>query len=325
MRRSRTDLVPMLAIIGGGAIGVLTFGPLVLWSPSDDVLAPGTVTGQVTDGQSGGSVAAVQVYISSLDLGGLTQQNGRYLLQNVPPGAYTLTVARIGYRTVEAQITVGGGQTVEQNFSVAEEALRLDGIIVTGTPGGTQRRAIGNQPLIYIDGVLLELPQLRVNNDTSGDGASVLDDFNPEDIESVEILKADAAVALYGEEASAGVIRISLKEARHPRGAELTASPVFTPMTVRPELTNPNEVMQALITEYPPILRDAEIGGQVIVWFFISEEGRVLDRRISQSSDHVQLDEAALNVADVFRFTPALNRDRTVQVWIELPITFQVR
>ena len=40
MRLSRTDLVPMLAIIGGGTVCVLTFGSLVLRSASDDVTAP---------------------------------------------------------------------------------------------------------------------------------------------------------------------------------------------------------------------------------------------------------------------------------------------
>ena len=106
---------------------------------------------------------------------------------------------------------------------------------------------------------------------------------------------------------------------------DISAAPVFTPMTVRPELTNRNEVIQALTREYPSILRDAGIGGQVMVWFFISETGRVLDSRVDQSSGHVQLDEAALEVANVYQFSPALNRDQTVQVWIQLPITFQVQ
>ncbi len=107
-------------------------------------------------------------------------------------------------------------------------------------------------------------------------------------------------------------------------GADLSAAPRFTPMTVRPEILNRNEVSAALLREYPPILRDAGIGGSVTVWFFISEQGTVLDRRVSESSGHVPLDEAALQVADVFRFSPALNRDRIVQVWIQLPISFQV-
>jgi TonB family protein len=75
---------------------------------------------------------------------------------------------------------------------------------------------------------------------------------------------------------------------------------------------------------YPPILRDAGIGGTVEVWFFISEEGTVIDQRVSEPSAHVQLNEAALEVAEVFRFSPALNRETIVQVWIRLPITFEV-
>ena len=107
--------------------------------------------------------------------------------------------------------------------------------------------------------------------------------------------------------------------------SELSAAPRFTPMTVRPEILNRDEVTAALMRLYPPILRDAGIGGSVVVWFFISEQGTVLDRRVSESSGHIPLDEAALEVADVFRFSPALNREQIVQVWIQLPITFQVQ
>ena len=71
--------------------------------------------------------------IANLDLlGALSQQNGQYLLQNVPAGTHTLSVSRIGYRTTEAQITVSGDQTVEQDFSVVEEAVQLDGVMVIG-------------------------------------------------------------------------------------------------------------------------------------------------------------------------------------------------
>ncbi len=107
--------------------------------------------------------------------------------------------------------------------------------------------------------------------------------------------------------------------------SDLSAAPVVTPMTVRPEILNRNEVSAALMRLYPPILRDAGIGGSVTVWFFISEDGMVLDRRVSATSGHIPLDEAALEVADVFRFSPALNREQIVQVWIQLPITFQVQ
>ena len=190
-------------------------------------------------------------------------------------GTQTVTVQRLGYREATQAVTVPGGDAAVVNFAISESALQLDEVIVTGTPGGTQRRAIGNtvarldastvaqdiavtnmqdlltartpslsftnlmgnvgsgsritirgvgsfsearnDPLIYVDGV-------RVNNDatagpTTGEGAvvNVLNDFNPEEIESVEIIKGPAAASLYGTEASAGVIQIITK-----RGSEGT-------------------------------------------------------------------------------------------------------
>jgi TonB family protein len=106
---------------------------------------------------------------------------------------------------------------------------------------------------------------------------------------------------------------------------DIASAPTFTPMTVRPEIRNRSAVIQAMERGYPPILRDAGIGGLVLVWFFINEQGRVIDNRIANSSGNAQLDEAALRVASVYEFTPALNRDQVVSVWVQIPITFQVR
>jgi len=106
---------------------------------------------------------------------------------------------------------------------------------------------------------------------------------------------------------------------------DIASAPTFTPMTVRPEIRNRSAVIQAMERGYPPILRDAGIGGQVLVWFFINEQGRVIDNRIANSSGNAQLDDAALRVASIYEFTPALNRDQVVPVWVQIPITFQVR
>lgn len=103
---------------------------------------------------------------------------------------------------------------------------------------------------------------------------------------------------------------------------DVSAAPTFTPFTVRPDLKNTNEVRRALEREYPPLLRDAGIGGQVNVWFFIDEDGRVLRTQVQKSSGHKALDDAALKVADIMEFTPALNRDKRVKVWVAFPITF---
>ena len=104
----------------------------------------------------------------------------------------------------------------------------------------------------------------------------------------------------------------------------ITEKPVFTPMTVRPELLNSEEAARALVRGYPPLLRDAGIGGTPVVWFFINEEGTVVKTQLSRSSGYPALDEAALAVAKTMKFSPAMNRDQKVAVWIEIPIVYRV-
>jgi TonB family protein len=103
---------------------------------------------------------------------------------------------------------------------------------------------------------------------------------------------------------------------------DISAAPTFTPYTVRPDIRNRAEVARALEAEYPPLLRDAGIGGTVQIWFLMDENGVVQKTLMNESSGHQALDEAALEVAAGIEFTPALNRDKPVPVWISLPITF---
>jgi protein TonB len=103
----------------------------------------------------------------------------------------------------------------------------------------------------------------------------------------------------------------------------LADQPVFTPYEVAPELRNAAEVIRVLEREYPAMLRDAGVGGTVVVHFFINEQGIVQNARIDQSSGQTQLDEAALRAALQFRFSPAMNRDAAVPVWVSIPVTFQ--
>jgi periplasmic protein TonB len=105
----------------------------------------------------------------------------------------------------------------------------------------------------------------------------------------------------------------------------IEAAPVFTPYTVKPELTNRAAVQRALERNYPPLLRDAGIGGTVLTWLLINEQGIVQRTQVKEGSGHDALDQAALKVADIMKFSPALNRDQKVKVWIALPIVFKTQ
>jgi len=146
------------------------------------------------------------------------------------------------------------------------------------------------------------------------------------DVEAIEAeLRALRAARAADQSGDVVPAQVEPQEIRPQDAAAIQAGPVFTPMTVRPEIRNRPGVVAALMTEYPAMLRDAAIEGTVQLWLYISETGQVLDSRVSKSSGRVEFDQAALRVAAVFRFTPAMNRDEPTQVWIQVPITFQVR
>lgn len=109
------------------------------------------------------------------------------------------------------------------------------------------------------------------------------------------------------------------------QGVDVSSQPTFTPYEVEPELRDRSDFQRRLQREYPPMLKDAGIGGTTVLWVFIDESGAVQNTRVTQSSGYEQLDQAAQRVMQQARFTPALNRDQRVPVWIQLPVTWQVR
>jgi TonB-linked SusC/RagA family outer membrane protein len=95
---------------------------------------------------------------------------------------------------------------------------RAAGVTVTstsGTPGagfsirirGTGSINAGTRPLFVVDGV-----QISYTNRSGTNSTSPLNSINPEDIESIEILKDAAASAIYGAQASNGVVLITTKK-----------------------------------------------------------------------------------------------------------------
>ncbi len=109
------------------------------------------------------------------------------------------------------------------------------------------------------------------------------------------------------------------------RAAGLGDQPVFTPYTVAPALRDPRRATRIVERQYPRLLKDAGIGGTVVVWAFIDEVGLVKNTAVNASSGYAPLDEAASRAVLQFEFRPALNRDETVPVWVALPITFKIR
>ncbi|MBW3629400.1 MAG: TonB-dependent receptor [Gemmatimonadetes bacterium] len=124
---------------------------LNLAEPHASALAPtprrvrvGTVTGRVTRQTNGQPVAGVSVGIAELRLGSTTGPDGRYTISQVPAGRHTLEIRGPGYETVRRSVTVSDNGVATLDLALREEALGLEGIVVTGTAGQARRREVGN-------------------------------------------------------------------------------------------------------------------------------------------------------------------------------------
>lgn len=111
-----------------------------------------------------------------------------------------------------------------QNFSQVMSS-RVAGVNVAAAGGssGTGSRirirgpnsvSLSNDPLLVIDGVRVNATSNSTTIGVGGQQPSRFDDINPEDIETIEVFKGPAGVALYGIQAANGVIQITTKRGR---------------------------------------------------------------------------------------------------------------
>src|SRR5216110_1917310 len=84
---------------------------------------------------------------------------------------------------------------------------------------GATSLSLRNEPIIVVDGIRIDnTPQAgNLENFTGGQAPSRLNDLNPEDFESVEVVKGPSAAVLYGTDAANGVIQIRTKRGRPGR------------------------------------------------------------------------------------------------------------
>ena len=149
--------------------------------------------------------------------------NGRTQIDvNLSAGQLLEDVVIIGYGTVKREDATGSVQSVSSAsfnrgaITSPQELLagKVAGVAITtggGPDEGAQIRVRGqsslnasNDPLIVIDGIPVE------NGSVSGN-RNPLNVINPNDIESMTVLKDASATAIYGSRASAGVILITTK------------------------------------------------------------------------------------------------------------------
>lgn len=210
----------------------------------------GTISGVITEAATGRAVAGAQVGIAGSQLGASSGAEGRFTIANVPVGSRVLQVRMIGYSAVERAVTVANGQMITANFELSARAVVLNEVVAVGY--GTQKRgsltgavdqvssqALENRPMSnltqglqgvipnvnirLLDGRPTQAPRINIRGTTSigqGGNALILVDgvegdpsmVNPNDVESVSVLKDAAAAAVYGARGAFGVLLITTKK-----------------------------------------------------------------------------------------------------------------
>jgi len=110
----------------------------------------GTITGRVTERQTGIALSNVQVRIVGTNRGAVTTDSGTYRIGNVPAGTAQLAVQRLGYGPQTRSVSVTGGGTITADFTMAPAVTTLDAITVTAT-GQTERKRENGAPTATID------------------------------------------------------------------------------------------------------------------------------------------------------------------------------
>jgi len=81
----------------------------------------------------------VSIAIKGTAIGTATDQTGHFRLLDVPLGKITLIASFVGYKTQEINVFTESNKTIEINFELMEDALRLDEVVVTGKKDGERR------------------------------------------------------------------------------------------------------------------------------------------------------------------------------------------
>jgi TonB-linked SusC/RagA family outer membrane protein len=210
----------------------------------------GSVSGIVTEATSSSPLVGAQVGITGTQLRALTNAEGRFTIAGVDVGSRVVNVRFIGYGVMERAVTVASGQVTTANFQLSRQAAVLSEVVTVGYATQTRAnltgavdqvgsQALENRPISNLtqglQGVLpnvnirllngrpTEAPKINVRGATSigqGGNALVLIDgvegdpsmLNPDDVESVSVLKDAASAAVYGARGAFGVLLITTKK-----------------------------------------------------------------------------------------------------------------
>ena len=213
------------------------------------VLVVGTNIGTVTDANGAFSLTVPEgksqlrfTYVGMETLEVSARPNMRIVLRNGDTNLDEIVVTAMGISREKKALgyavsEVNGDELIKSRGGLSNPVNALQGKVAglqissgAGSMGGSSKVLIrgnnslsgSNQPLFVVDGVPLEGKDFNTTDTQRGGGGydygNLIQDLNPDDIESLSVLKGAAASALYGSRASNGVIMITTKKAQKQVG-----------------------------------------------------------------------------------------------------------
>lgn len=244
-----------------------------------------TISGTVTDA-SGVTLPGASIVEKGTTNGTQSDFDGNYSIA-VSANAI-LVISYVGF--VSQEITVGNSSTI--NIVLQEDANQLDEVVITGYSAQSTRDITGSVSTIKSENIAATAPtgiEQALQGQASGvvvgsqggpggsaavrirgfgtingndplyiiDGTPTgagLNDLNPNDIESIQILKDASSAAIYGNRAANGVIIITTKGGKKNKKLSFTANTYvgidFIPKSAFPDLANPQQVAESVWREF---------------------------------------------------------------------------
>lgn len=98
------------------------------------------IVGHVIDAATKKHMQYVTIAIKGTTIETLTDASGHYYLKNLPVGDFILTASSVGFITVEKEIILEKGKTIEVNFELEEDVLSLNDVVVSANRNETNRQ-----------------------------------------------------------------------------------------------------------------------------------------------------------------------------------------
>ena len=102
------------------------------------------IVGHTVDKLSKEHLGFITIRLKGTTIGAATDATGHYNMRNLPAGDFIVVASGVGYKSVEKQVKINKGTTLELNFELEEDAVMLDNVVVSANRNETKRREASN-------------------------------------------------------------------------------------------------------------------------------------------------------------------------------------